>query len=59
MSSITLPNFVLKKHWQALERCKVSTGQDGDRDGGVWSRWDGPGGAGFAYCSRHAVAGML
>ena len=23
VSSITLPNFVLKKHWQALERCKA------------------------------------
>ncbi|CAK9094260.1 unnamed protein product [Durusdinium trenchii] len=33
VSSITLPNFVLKKHWQALERCKVQTlccaGHDG------------------------------
>ncbi|CAJ1427157.1 unnamed protein product [Effrenium voratum] len=33
VSSITLPNFVLKKHWQALERAKVQTlccaGHDG------------------------------
>lgn len=33
ISSITLPSFVLKKHWQALERCKVQTLCSAGHDG--------------------------